>query len=133
MVAATLDRADFEPDVIAIYGLPAQVMRLAQSAVGGHDGTGTVKAVATGFGDCGDIITRTMLTGECHAVLPSGGDRVFASTQDHEFVFSMPWSKVEKVIEVLAATHKAGFRYPVITDIRHRPNLPPFLNIPQEA
>ena len=66
-------------------------------------------------------------------ILPSGGDRVFAGTQDHEMIFAMPWSKAEAVVTGLAETHKAGFRYPVITDVRHRPNLPPFLQVPEEG
>jgi uncharacterized protein (DUF169 family) len=130
-VTAALDRADFEPDVIALYGNSAQIMRLVQSAIGGPGGSGKINAVATGFGDCADIAARTVLTDECQFILPSGGDRVFASTQDHEVIFAMPWSKAEAVMEALAGTHKAGFRYPVITDIRHRPNLPPFLQVPE--
>jgi len=108
-------------------------MRLAQSASGGPGGTGTVNAVATGFGDCGDIAARTVLSDECQFILPSGGDRIFGSTQDHEVIFTMPKSKVASVIEGLANTYKVGFRYPVISDIRSRPNLPPFLEIPKDA
>jgi uncharacterized protein (DUF169 family) len=132
-VTATLDRAEFEPDVIAVYGNSAQIMRLTQSALGGPGGSGKVNAVATGFGDCGDIIGRTVLSNECQTILPSGGDRVWGSTQDYEVIFSMPWSKVEAVMKGLSSTHEAGFRYPVITDIRNRPNLPPFLQISDSA
>lgn len=132
-LTATLDRADFEPDVIVIYGNSAQIMRLVQSATGGPGGEGTVNAVATGFGDCGDVAARTVISDECQFILPSGGDRVWGSTQDHEVIFTMPKSKFEVVTQGLENTHKMGFRYPVITDIRHRPNLPPFLEIPKES
>lgn len=132
-LTASLERADFEPDVIIIYGNSAQIMRLVQSARGGPEGRGTVNAVATGVADCGDIAARTVLSDECQSILPSGGDRVFGSTQDHEVIFAMPWSKVEAVIEGLENTHKAGFRYPVVSDIRHRPNLPPFLEVPKDT
>lgn len=57
---------------------------------------------------------------------------MFGSTQDHEVIFAVPKSKVEEVIEGLENTHKAGFRYPVVSDIRHRPNLPPFLEVPKD-
>lgn len=132
-LTASLDRADFEPDVIAIYGNSAQIMRLVQSATGGPGGSGKVNAVATGFGDCGDIAAHTFLSNECQFILPSGGDRVFGSTQDHEVIFTMPRSKFEAVAQGLENTHKMGFRYPVIADVRHRPNLPPFLEIPKES
>lgn len=132
-LTAALERADFDPDVIVIYGNSAQIMRLVQSAIGGPGGQGTVNAVATGFGDCGDIAARTVLSDECQFILPSGGDRIFGSTQDHEVIFTIPKSKVEAVVDGLENTHKMGFRYPVIADIRHRPNLPPFLEIPKKA
>jgi len=61
-----------------------------------------------------------------------GGDRVFGSNQDHEMIFTIPKSKVASVMEGLANTHKAGFRYPVIHDIRNCPNLPPFLEISKD-
>ena len=132
-VTAALDRADFVPDLVVVYGNSAQIMRLVQSAMGGPAGSGKVHGVATGFGDCGDIAGGTIVKDECQMILPSGGDRVFAGTQDHEMIFAMPWSKAEAVVTGLAETHKAGFRYPVITDVRHRPNLPPFLQVPEEG
>jgi uncharacterized protein (DUF169 family) len=132
-VTAALERTNFEPDVITVYGNSAQIMRLVQSAIGGYNGEGKVNTVATGYFDCADIAAGTVLSDECQAILPSGGDRVFGATQDHEMIFAMPWSKVQTVIKGLASTHKAGFRYPVVSDIRHRPNLPPFLEIPESA
>ncbi|MCF8062675.1 MAG: DUF169 domain-containing protein [Deltaproteobacteria bacterium] len=132
-VTATLDRAEFVPDVVVVYGNSAQIMRLVQAGMGGPAGGGSVHGAGSGFGDCGDIAAGTVLRDECQMILPSGGDRVFGGTQDHEMIFAMPWGRVEAVISGLEETHKAGFRYPVITDVRHRPNLPPFLRIPEEA
>lgn len=131
LLVAPLQSATFEPDVVVIYGNSAQAMRLVQAASPAF-GQG-ISAVASGAGDCGDIIARTSKSGECQFILPSGGDRVFGSTQDNEVIFSMPWGKVEAVINGLEETHKAGFRYPVVTDIRHRPALPPMLEIPKAA
>jgi DNA-binding transcriptional MerR regulator len=70
---------------------------------------------------------------QCQAILPSAGDRVFATTQDSVFIFTIPRDKIEKVVEGLINTHQAGFRYPVIADIRHEPNLPPNMLIPEES
>ena len=58
---------------------------------------------------------------------------MFGPTQDHEVIFSMPKSKFEIVAQGLENTHKMGFRYPVIADIRHRPNLPSYLEIPKKS
>lgn len=124
-LTATIDRATFDPDLIAIYGNSAQIMRLCQAA-----GRESVNAVATGSGDCGDIV-GTVLSGKCQFILPSGGDRIFGSTQDHEVIFTIPQSRTEMVVQGLEKTHKTGFRYPIVTDLRHKPELPPFLRIPE--
>lgn len=130
LVSAPLDRADFEPDVICLYVNSAQAMRLAQAA---GMGGGGVSAMPTGFADCGDIAARTVNADLCQFILPSGGDRVFGSTQDHEVIFTIPKSKIESMMKALEDTHKIGFRYPVVVDVRHRPNLPPFLKMPADS
>lgn len=131
LLIAPVELADFEPDVILLYGSPAQVMRLVQAA--GRGAGQSVSAIATGFADCGDVVARTTLTDQCQFIMPSGGDRVFGGTQDHEVIFTMPRSKVEAVLEGLKDSHRDGFRYPVLTDLRHAPVLPPFLQIPKDA
>jgi len=129
LLVAPLEAADFQPDVILVYGNPAQVMRLVQAVVRGAGSS--VNATATGAADCGDIVARTTLSDQCQFIMPSGGDRVFGGTQDHEVIFTMPPSKVEAVVKGLEDTHQGGFRYPVLTDLRHAPSLPPFLQIPK--
>ena len=131
LVIAPTEMADFEPDIISLYGTPAQVMRLVQAArpSAGQD----VSAIASGGADCGDQVARTTLTDQCQCILPSGGDRVFGSTQDYEMIFTMPKSKVDAVMQGLEDTHKGGFRYPILTDLRYQPTLPPFLQIPEAA
>jgi len=131
LLIAPTEIADFEPDIILIYTNPAQAMRLAQSAT--RSAGESVSAIATGAGDCGDIVARTTSSGQCQFILPSGGDRVFGGTQDDEMIFTIPWSKIEAVMNGLEETHKAGFRYPVLSDLRHAPALPPFLQIPEGA
>lgn len=131
MVSAPIDKADFEPDMICLYVNSAQAMRLAQAAANG--GGGIAPTLPTGMGDCGDIMARTIKTDLNQFILPSGGDRVFGSTQDHELVFTIAESKVELMMKALGDTHTAGFRYPVLTDVRHRPNLAPFLEIPKNV
>jgi len=131
LLMAPLEIADFAADVVLIYASPAQLMRMVQSATRGE--AGGVSAVASGFEDCGDVVGRTFQSDLCQFIMPSGGDRVFGGTQDHETIFTMPASKIEAVTNGLEETHKAGFRYPVLTDLRHQPALPPFLQIPDNA
>lgn len=131
MVSAPIDRTDFEPDMMCVFVNSAQAMRLAHAAAMG--GGGIAPTLATGMGSCGDIVARTHKTGMNQFILPSGGNRNFAATQDDELIFTIPKSKLDLMMKALADTHVAGFRYPILGDMRHRPNLPPFLEIPKDV
>jgi uncharacterized protein (DUF169 family) len=110
LIAAPIHRADFEPQVIVVYGNPAQVSRLIQAAI---YGTGeAVSSSSSGGFACGEEVTRTILKNECQVVLTGGGDRAVAQAQDHEASFAMPASRAEAVVEGLERTHRAGMRYP---------------------
>lgn len=107
---APLQRADFIPHLVIVYGSPAQISRLVQA---GAYRTGD-PVVSSGFGvfACAEEITRTILSDQCQFILAGGGDRVLAQTHDHEVAFAIPMSKVEATIDGLKMTHEAGFRYP---------------------
>jgi uncharacterized protein (DUF169 family) len=115
-------RADFIPDALVIYGNSAQVMRLLTGALWKRGGALT--SSFTGRIDCSDEIIRTMLTGDYQVILPCYGDRVFGQTEDWEMAFSLPGSKMDELVEGLAATHKGGIRYPIPTFLRYTPQYP---------
>jgi len=123
LVAAPLHRADFEPQVIIVYGNPAQIARLIQAAIYGT-GEAIVSSASGGFA-CGGEITRTILTDQCQFIVVGGGDRMIAGTQDHEVSFAVPISRVEALVEGLEATHKAGMRYPTPSFLTFKPEFPP--------
>ena len=110
IVMVPLHRADFEPQVIIVYGNPAQMSRLIQSAAYAT-GTPVVSSSSGGFA-CGAETTVPILTDQCQAVVTGGGDRAVAQAHDHEMAFAVPASKVEALVEGLEYTHKAGMRYP---------------------
>ena len=123
LVAAPLNRAKFEPQVIIIYGNAAQIARLIQAHV---YGTGEpVASSSVGAFACGEQVTRTILTEQCQVIVAGGGDRMIAQTQDHEVCFSMPMSKAEALIEGLEGTHKAGLRYPTPSFLVYKAAFPP--------
>jgi uncharacterized protein (DUF169 family) len=125
LVVAALHAASFEPDALVIYGNSAQMMRLAQSFfLGGQE----VNGIGTGIADCLDIAT-TKDGPNSRLILPSGGDRVFGTTQDFEMIFALPWSMVEGAMKGLETTHQLGFRYPILSNVRYKPELPPFLDL----
>jgi uncharacterized protein (DUF169 family) len=87
LLAAPLEIADFEPDAVVVYLDPAQANRLVQ---GISFATGKpVSAYAPGFADCGDVVGRTVKSRESLFILPSGGDRAFGGTQDHEVIVTI--------------------------------------------
>ncbi|HWP46304.1 MAG TPA: DUF169 domain-containing protein [Candidatus Limnocylindrales bacterium] len=122
-LVAPLDKATFKPDVILIFGNSAQVMRLVQAAL--YKKGGRIHSSFSGRADCADMTVTTMKTGECQVILPCTGDRFFAQTQDHEMAFTIPYNKLETVLEGLRATHKAGIRYPATPFLNYQGKFPP--------
>ncbi|MCD6359137.1 MAG: DUF169 domain-containing protein [Dehalococcoidia bacterium] len=123
VVAAPLARADFEPQVIIIYGNPSQVSRLVQAAIYAT-GESVISSSVGGLA-CGAEITRAILTDQCQFAVVGGGDRAVAQAHDDEMSFAMPVSKIGVIIEGLEATHKAGMRYPTTSFLTYKPQFPP--------
>jgi len=122
LVAAPLHRANFEPQVIVIYGNPAQIARLIQAVIY-ETGEPVISSSGGGFA-CGEEITRTILTDQCRFILVGGGDRQVAQTQDHELSFAVPMSKMEALMEGLERTHRAGMRYPTPSFLTFKAEFP---------
>ncbi|MDR7868366.1 MAG: DUF169 domain-containing protein [Sporomusaceae bacterium] len=108
---APLDKAEFSPDVVLVYGNAAQIARMVQGA-NYKTGKG-VSSKSFGRLACSSYIARTYLEGECSMIVPSGGERIFAICQDDELIFSIPASQFEDVAYGIEAVHKQGLiRYP---------------------
>jgi len=122
ILSAPLAGADFEPDLIVIYGNPAQMMRLVQSSV--YLSGVPVTSSSYGAGGCGTYISKALLTGECQFVLSGAGDRIYASTQDDEVCFTIPIGRLEAVLTGLEETQKAGMKFPITSYLLYQPELP---------
>ncbi len=123
LLVCPLDRATFEPHLVVVYANPAQVMRLTQAALWKRGGK-----LTSSFGgriSCSETIVTTMKTGEPQVILPCSGDRIFGQTQDHEMAFTIPWHKMEEIIEGLEGTHKGGIRYPITQFMEYEAKMPP--------
>ncbi len=120
---APLQKAPFVPDVAAIYGNPAQIMRLIQGWVY-HDG----KRVPGNFGgkvECTEYLIAAFKTEKPRVSIPGMGDRIFSMTQDDEMVFSLPSSDLEGLAEGLKeAGKKIGARYPITFYQNFQPEFP---------
>ncbi len=118
-----LARARFAPDLVLIYGNPAQVMRLVTAAL--WHGGGRLTSSFAGRLVCADIIPGTLQSGRPQVILPCSGDRIFGQTQDHEMAFSLPAEHLLALLEGLAGTHRGGIRYPIPQFSRYTASYPP--------
>jgi uncharacterized protein (DUF169 family) len=111
MLVSPINKAEFEPHLILVWGNPAQVARLIQGRV--NETRGFIRSLGSVGIACARMITGPLLEDECTFVVAGGGDRYFGLTQDHEMIFAMPWSKVEMTVKGLKETHDTlGWRYP---------------------
>ena len=120
--AAPLNRASFEPHVIAIYANSAQVLRLVHASL--YKRGGRVVSTSGGRLDCAEIVIQTLTTNEPKVILPCNGDRVFGMAQDNEIAFAFPWAYAHEIIEGLEGTHKGGTRYPITVAMRDTVTMP---------
>ena len=123
VVTAPLERTNFEPDSIVIYGSGAQIMRLGQAYLWKRGGT--LRSEFRGRIDCADIAIAPVITGEPQMIVPCSGDRIFGQVQDDELAFSFPYSLMDEIIKGLEETHKVGTRYPVTNWLNYTAGFPP--------
>ncbi len=124
ILLAPLHRAAFDPDTVAFYGNPAQLMRLV------HAWTyRTGKRVAGHFGgkvECTEYLLAPFRTQEARIAVPGTGDRVFSLTQDDEVVFSIPGAALaDLAADLREAGKKVGATYPVPVFLNFQPEFPP--------
>jgi uncharacterized protein (DUF169 family) len=119
---APLNRATFEPHVIALYANSAQVLRLVHASL--YRRGGRVVSTSGGRLDCAEIVIQTLSTNEPKVILPCTGDRVFGMAQDNEMAFAFPWGYAREIIEGLEGTHKGGTRYPITVAMRDTVTMP---------
>jgi len=123
LLAAPLERAGFEPQVILVYGNPAQISRLIQAntvATGEPSNSTSAGALA-----CASEITKPILTDQCQYIVAGGGNRIMAGVQDDEVSFSLPISRAEAIVGGLAESHKHGMRYPTPSFLTFKAEFPP--------
>jgi len=131
VLMAPIEATEYEPEVVAVFGNPAQVCKLVQAAMFAA-GEPVLPNIAGPAAGCGAIVAHALNSNAYQFVLHCGGDRIFGAAQDDEVTFAMPWGKAEAAVKGLEMLHMmdSSFRYPTATDIAHRPSLPPMLQVP---
>jgi uncharacterized protein (DUF169 family) len=119
-----LERLNLDPEVVVVYGNPAQLMRLIQAAT-----FSLGKRVSGEFGgkvECSEYLIAPYRTGEIKVALPGMGDRIFSMTQDDEMVVAFPGKFLEGLLVGLKdCAKKIGARYPITFYQNFSPSFPP--------
>lgn len=121
---SAVERCEFDPDLVIVYGNPAQILVLVHAANYGY-GEGITSSSTGRFG-CATWIAGIVQSDNCEYAIPCSGERVFAGTQDHEMSFMIPRSRYQSITENLKIMRKKGtYRYPVPNmNILGAPHLP---------
>jgi len=121
------------PDLVVIYVNSAQAMRFVQAFLYQQGGEFVMRSSGDA-GVCSRAVAQVALTGEPAVEIPCMGDRRFAMAQDYEMIVGIPSGWLERTAKGLAATHKAGIRYPIPFHIPSECELPPdYITSAQDA
>ncbi len=120
LVLSPLTRTKIKPDVVLIYCLPAQAMRITQSYL--YFEGGMLDFTDAGrIGSCHIGVIKTIQTNKPQLVMLGNGDRVWGGAQDSEVMYAIPYDKLDLLVKGLEATHKAGLRYPIPQYMNYMP------------
>ncbi len=112
VIFTPLSRPAVEPEVVLIYGNPAQVMRLIRGYVN-FTGLPLQSAFLGGLG-CAEPLNACLNSHGAQVAVPGNGERIFGMTNDHEMAFFVPADQVDDLIGGMENEHVTGAaRYPV--------------------
>jgi len=113
IVVAPLERAQFEPEVILIFGNPAQLMMLMCGMQ--KEKYERFEFCFSGEGACGDSLARCYVTGKVSLAIPCYGERAMGQVANDELVIALPPKEIGRAISGLKTlyTTALGFRYPI--------------------
>jgi len=112
VVVAPLAAGKFEPDVILIYGNPAQMM-LLMNALQFKDYE-RFQFFFIGEGSCADGLAQCYTTGKPALAIPCLGERAFGAVTDDELVMALPPAMMAKAVEGLQVLKERGIGYPIM-------------------
>ncbi len=111
IVLAPLTKQKFEPEVLLVYGNPAQIMMILCGLQ--KDKYERFWFSFIGEGACSDSLAQCYVTGKPAVGIPCYGERAIGGVADDEIVIALPPGELERAMSGLKALHKVGFRYPI--------------------
>jgi uncharacterized protein (DUF169 family) len=110
-VLAPLALGKFDPDVILIYGNPAQMMLLMNGLQ--FKDYQRFQFFFIGEGSCADGLAQCYTTGKPSLAIPCMGERAFGNVSEDELVMALPPRMMAKTVEGLQALKARGIGYPI--------------------
>jgi dephospho-CoA kinase len=101
----------FDPDIVLIYGNPAQMMLLINALQ--FEDYEVMQFYCVGESSCSDAIARCYLTGKPALSIPCYGERRYGHAQDEDMVMAVPAGKMDKALRGLETLYRRGIRYPI--------------------
>jgi len=111
IVLAPLASGKFDPDVVLIYGNPAQLM-MVMCGLQKMDFE-RFQFFFIGEGACPDSLAQCYVSGKPALAIPCFGERRFGEVLDEEMVLALPPGIVGKAIEGMRKLSAVGLRFPI--------------------
>jgi uncharacterized protein (DUF169 family) len=106
-----LKEMNIEPDVIQVWGTPAQMLHLVYAHI--WDGSDNVQSSTNGHGaSCYETLVVPYLTGKIKLAISDIGDRRFAYASDDEMIMGFPFAELERITINLRESYSGAYKYP---------------------
>jgi uncharacterized protein (DUF169 family) len=111
IVIGPLARVSFEPEVVMIYGTPAQMMFVMCGLQ--KERYERFQFHFIGEGSCADALGQCYVTDKPALGIPCFGERAFGEVTDDELVIALPAGELERAISGIKKLSSVGLRYPI--------------------
>jgi uncharacterized protein (DUF169 family) len=111
IVAAPLGKEKFEPEVVSIYGNPAQIMMILCGLQ--KEKYERFQFFFIGEGACADSVAQCYVSGKPALAIPCYGERAMGQVADDEIVIALPPGELGRAVSGMKKLAKIGFKYPI--------------------
>ena len=108
---APLNKMSTEPDVVQIWGTPAQILALVYANI--WDGGGNLELSTNGHGaSCYEALVVPYLRDEIRLAVADLGDRRYAYAGDDEMIAGIPGKAFGRLAENIGKSYTGCYKYP---------------------
>jgi len=112
IVASPLEWTRIQPDMVLVYGNPAQISLIINALVWGKEEGAFLESKHVFTVSSCDGFARCYMEKKPQIVIPTYGTRIFSFVMDEEILAIIPAEKLQETVEALEKLWKAGVRYP---------------------